>query len=431
MGGGGFLGLGPAPSAPAAPDYTGAAQQTAAGNLEAARAASAANRVNQITPYGSLVYSQQGKFDPRAYDQAYQAYQKAQQGPKLPEGYSSNAPDLGRPMAYTAVMPQEGMTWAYNNQTGERIEVPIGSSNAQAPRVEDFLTGTANQDEGWTATQLLSPEQQQLLNYQNQASLGLGQLANKGLGYVSNMLDTPFDTSKLPTTGFNPSQSYQDAYMQRLKPQIEQGREALSTQLANQGIPVGSEAYKRAMMTQGQKENDLLLGATTQGFGVGQQARQQGLQEQAYLRNEPLNTLNAVRSGAQVQGPSFVNSAQQATTGGADILGAAQMGYNAQMGDFNAKNAAQANFNSGLMGLGGAGIMAFSDIRTKENIEVIGVAENGLTVYKFEYKPEFKDHELAGKGVHYGYMAQEVEQVYPYAVKTLDDGYKVVDYGLI
>jgi hypothetical protein len=52
-------------------------------------------------------------------------------------------------------------------------------------------------------------------------------------------------------------------------------------------------------------------------------------------------------------------------------------------------------------------------------------------VYKFEYKPEFKDHELAGRGVHYGYMAQEVEQVYPYAVKTLNDGYKVVDYGLI
>jgi hypothetical protein len=147
--------------------------------------------------------------------------------------------------------------------------------------------------------------------------------------------------------------------------------------------------------------------------------------------NMPLNTLSALRSGSQVQNPTFVNSAQQANTAGADILGAAQMGYNAQMGDFNAKNAAQANFNSGLMGLGGAGIIAASDIRMKENIEVIGVAQNGLTVYKFEYKPEFKDHELAGRGVHYGYMAQEVEQVYPYAVKTLNDGYKVVDYGLI
>jgi hypothetical protein len=343
--------MGKSASAPPAPDYASAAKETAAGNLDAARAATAANRVNQVTPYGNLDYSISGQ-DP------------------------------------------------YGNPT-------------------------------WTATQSLAPAQQQLLDYQNQASLGLGQLTGKGLGYVNNMLDKPFDTSQLPTTGFNPSQSYQDAYMQRLQPQIAQGREALNTQLANSGIPVGSEAYKRAMMSQGQKENDLLAAATTQGFGVGQQARQSALQEQAYLRNEPLNTLSAVRTGAQVQGPSFVNSAQQATTAGADLLGAQQMGYNAQLGASNAQNAANNAMTQGLFSLGGAGLIGMSDIRTKENIEIIGVANNGLTVYKYEYKPEFKDHELAGHGTHYGYMAQEVEQVYPYAVKTLDDGYKVVDYGLL
>lgn len=48
--------------APPAPDYTGAANATAAGNLEAARAASAANRVNQYTPYGNLIYQQTPTF---------------------------------------------------------------------------------------------------------------------------------------------------------------------------------------------------------------------------------------------------------------------------------------------------------------------------------------------------------------------------------
>ncbi len=47
-------------SAPAAPDYTGAANATAASNLKAAQAATAANRVNQYTPYGSLEYAQTG-----------------------------------------------------------------------------------------------------------------------------------------------------------------------------------------------------------------------------------------------------------------------------------------------------------------------------------------------------------------------------------
>lgn len=350
MGGGGFLGLGPAPSAPAAPDYSAAARETAAGNLAAAQTATAANRVNQITPYGNLTYSESGT-DSR-----------------------------GNPI--------------------------------------------------WTATQTLSPAQQQLLDYQNKTSAGLGRLSQTGLGYVENMLNTPFDTSRLPTTGFNPSQSYQDAYMQRLAPQIQQGQERTQQRLANAGIDIGSEAYDRAMQAQAKAENDLLLGATTQGFNVGQQARQQALQEQAYLRNEPLNTLSAVRTGAQVQGPSFVNSAQQANTAGADILGAQQMQYNAQMGDFNQRQAAQQNFNQGLMGLGAAGIMA-SDIRMKENIKQIHWLSNGLPVYEYEYKPEFKDHPLAGHGKFVGVMAQEVEAVYPQAVTTLDNGYKAVNYGLL
>ena len=45
------------PSTPAAPDYTGAAKETAAGNLAAAQQATAANRVDTYTPYGNLTYA--------------------------------------------------------------------------------------------------------------------------------------------------------------------------------------------------------------------------------------------------------------------------------------------------------------------------------------------------------------------------------------
>jgi len=347
MGGGGFLGLGPAPSAPAAPNYAAAAQETAQGNLDAARAATAANRVNQVTPYGNLDYTISGE-DP------------------------------------------------YGNPT-------------------------------WTATTSLSDVGQQLLNNQNAASLGLGGTINAALGRVQSTMGQEFNPN-LPSTGFDPGQSYQDAYMQRLAPQLEQNREATQARLANQGIAPGTQAYENAMRQQAQRENDLLLGATTQGFGVGSQANQQAFNQEMTKYNMPLNTLSALRSGSQVQNPSFVNSAQQATTSGADILGAAQMGYNAQMGDFNQKQAAQQNFNQGLMGLAGAGIMA-SDIRMKENIIPMGSLPNGLPFYQFEYKPEFKD--IAGHGVHIGVMAQEVEMVKPEAVITNADGYKMVNYGLL
>ena len=45
-------------SAPATPDYAGAANATAAGNLDAARVATKANRVDTYTPYGNLTYTQ-------------------------------------------------------------------------------------------------------------------------------------------------------------------------------------------------------------------------------------------------------------------------------------------------------------------------------------------------------------------------------------
>jgi hypothetical protein len=351
MGGGGFLGLGPAPSAPAAPDYTGAAQATAAGNLTAAQQATAANRVNQVTPYGNLNYTQQ--------------------------------------------------TDAQGNPT-------------------------------WTATTSLSDVGQQLLNNQNNASLGLGSAITSQLGNVQNTMSQPFNPN-LPQVGINAGQNYQDAAMQRLAPQLSQQRELLTNQLANSGIPVGSEAYNRAQMNQAQKENDLLAANTTQGFNTGLAANQQAYNQALTNYNMPLNTLSALRTGSQVQNPTFQNVPQQATTAGADILGATTAAGNYNLANSNAQNAAQSGFNQGLMGLGGtlgaAAIM--SDIRTKENIEPIGIAPNGLTIYSFEYKDEFKDHELAGHGVHIGYMAQEVEQVFPYAVHILDDGYKVINYGVL
>jgi hypothetical protein len=174
-----------------------------------------------------------------------------------------------------------------------------------------------------------------------------------------------------------------------------------------------------------------LYGNQFSAADLANRARQQGFGELAYMRNEPLNTLNAVRSGAQVTGPSFINPAQQAVTQGPDYLSATMGNYQNQLANFNAQQAAQANLNSGLFGLGSAGIMAFSDVRLKENIKPVGVMANGLTLYSFEYVDEIKLHPLAGEGIHVGVMAQEVEQVFPYAVKTLDDGYKVVDYGLI
>jgi hypothetical protein len=265
-------------SAPPPPDYAGAAQQTAAGNLEAARAAASANRVNQYTPYGSLVYSR----DP----------------------------------------------------------------NAETP------------DMGWSATTTLSPEQQQLLDLQNQTSLQLGGLQKQGLGYVENMINKPFGTENLPQIGINAGENYSDAIMRRLAPQLAMEQKSFDQKMVNQGIPVGSEAYQNARRIFDMSQNDRLVAAQTGGIGVGLQANQQGFNQLGYMRNEPINTLNAIRSGSQVTNPTFQSVPQQATTQGADILGATQAGYNAQLGASNASNAASAANTGGMYQLGGTALMA-------------------------------------------------------------------------
>jgi len=450
MGGGGFLGLGPAPSAPAAPDYRAAAQETAAGNLDAARAATAANRVNQVTPYGNLDYTITGE-DPYGNPTWTARTSLSDTGQQLLN--NQNAASLGLGSAITSQLGQvqDVMGRGFNPNT------PAIQYGGQAPTLGQV--GQAGQAQGMGN----APTLQTGLDYQGM----------EGWDKATALLN------------------------QRLQPQIQQSEERLQAQLANQGIVAGTEAYNRAMQQQGQKTNDLLtqaqlagqnvqqnmfgqalqggnfanqamlgqnqaqLGNVAQsnqalqqnysnqlaaqqqnnaamqqmfanqqsGAGLNNQAQQQAYNQAMTQYNMPLNTLSALRTGAQVQNPSFVNSAQQATTSGADILGAAQMGYNAQMGDFNQKQAAQQNFNQGLMGLGGAGIMAFSDIRMKENIKQIHWLPNGLPVYEFEYKPEYKD--IAGHGKFVGVMAQEVELVQPEAVITNADGYKMVNYGAL
>ena len=174
------------------------------------------------------------------------------------------------------------------------------------------------------------------------------------------------------------------------------------------------------------------LARTNQQFGQQQnlasmsgQQRNQALQEAFALQSRPLDLVNALRSGSQVQNPQFQNFAQQQTTTGPNMSQAAQLGYEGQMGLFNAGEARDERTQNMMMQAAG---MFMSDRRTKENIRKIGVLDNGLNLYKFDYKPEFK--ELAGHGSYVGVMADEAK-VIPNAVIRQPNGYDMVDYSKI
>lgn len=350
---------------PPAPDYASAAKETAAGNREAAEYTTKANRINQVTPYGSLNYN------------------------------------------YTPQYDESG------KETGA----------------------------GWTQTMNLTPQAQATLDKQMALSDQYADTASKGFANVQGLLENPnIDLSGLPDRALDVGQTAQEALLSRLNPTLEREDEALRTRLANQGIGLGSTAYNREMALAGQRGTDLRLQAAAQGINLDQANRAQALQEAYTAQSRPLDLINALRTGAQVQNPQFQGFAQQANVAGPDLLGATNQQYAQQMAGYNADQAANASMMSGLMGLGGAALLSpagtftgagglfskLSDIRTKENIKQVGQLDNGLNVYEYTYKPEFDI-----PGIHVGVMAQEVIKVKPEAIVMRDDGYMAVNYAMI
>ena len=405
-------------SPPPAPDYTAAAQQTAAGNLATARIGQYGNMVNQYTPQGSVTYT------PRT------------------TGYISTSGQSLTPEEYAA-----------RKTAGEDV------------------TGW-NPLEQWSQTVTLSPEQQRA--YEQDAAMNerLRGVAGQGIDYVQQALNRPLqdpgkavrnvelsdftqdigtqkykneiaDAGQLQRTVNDPEllqQQVTDALYnqqtQYLDPQFTQSQAKLENQLANQGITRGSEAWNNAIQEQARQKQQAYesarqsaigqgVGAASTLFGnqlaggqfvnqaQGQQFGQNQAQLQAYnqaqqamydqlmgnanlrnaaqaqlfgqrlsnaqlynaglqqdfgnqqtLRQEPINILNAVRTGSQLQSANqpqigVSQPGQLATVSGPDYLSAttAQGQYN--QGLYNAQQASQSNTMSGLMGLGGAGLMTY------------------------------------------------------------------------
>lgn len=301
----------------------------------------------------------------------------------------------------------------------------------------------------FTATQTLSPQQQRLNSVNEQADINMATLARDQSQRLGSVLGKPMNLNGAPDvtapqlggvrgagpiastfgksgaitktygTDFSAErQRVEEALMSRLNPSLTQERDALTAQLSNQGIKLGTEAYDRAMQNHGQQANDArmaaILGAgeeqsrltgmeaqraafqnsaqqqaysqmlgrasfandaQQQRFGqnfaaagfrndAAQQAfeNQRGLrsdymQEQYAARNQPINEISALLGGAQVQSPSFVGGGgtQMPTV---DIAGLKQAKFANRMNIFGQRNAGYQDMMGGLFGLGRSVITA-------------------------------------------------------------------------
>lgn len=305
------------------------------------------------------------------------------------------------------------------NVDAARASAKLSNPNVYSPYGSQTVTYEGDVP---TVTQTYSPEVKGLMDQNIRTQQGLSDTAQLGMGNVQNVLGSKFDTSNVPDRPINPGTTAQEAIMQRLQPQLERQRSQLDTQLANQGIMRGSEAYQNAMKDQSQRENDLYSQSALQGINLDNQAHQQGLQEAAYLRELPLNEVTSLLGASQVNTPNF-QGYQGAQAQAAPLFGATQaMGdYKADL--YNAQAANKSGMLGGLMSLGGqlgSSWIQQSDRRLKRDIKKIGELPNGLNVYSFKY--------LNSDEKQIGFMADEVEKVKPDAVMTGNDGFKSVDY---
>lgn len=208
--------------------------------------------------------------------------------------------------------------------------------------------------------QALSPDGKVLFDQYQNINKDLGNVAQTGVGYVQDTLNKPFDWNSLPTAPVKAGQTYADAAMERLNPQIAQERNDLETQLANQGINVASnpKAYENAYRIQNQRENDLRSQVAAGSLNADQAARSNAIQEQEFARTEPLNILNSVRSSAPVNLPQF-QGYQGTTQQPTPIMQGAVAQGQANQNIYNQQVAQQNAGISGLFGLGGSAAQGF------------------------------------------------------------------------
>lgn len=198
-----------------------------------------------------------------------------------------------------------------------------------------------------------------------------------------------------------------DQGMSRLDPRIADERRRFDQQMADRGIPIGSEAYNRAASEMSRNQNDLVtslanqatygaLDATKGIVGLEQGLRGtawnenlQGSQQQQkdWLtklqteqnirdtvnretlgeRNQAINEVAAILQGSPALGMPNAPQVPTYQMASPDVIGATNANFNQQMSAYNAQQAANNSMWQGAFGLGKALLpFAFSHPALKE-----------------------------------------------------------------
>ena len=313
--------------------YIQAANATTMGNLAGAQQATAANRINQNTPYANLNYT-------RGVDANGNPTWTANQS--LAQPLQQSLSNIQGQLAQSTATPFDVSQY----QAGQVGQGPQFSQIGNAANLQSQVQGTGM--EGWDkATGLLMSR----LNPQIQQSQERlqAQLANQGIApgteaYNRAMTQQGQQTNDLLTQAQLAGSQVQNTMFGQNLQAGQFGNQALTQQNANQLANLG---FNNQLGQQG-FANQLA------GTQANNAALQQNYAQNLAARNLPLQQLGAFQQGTQ---PGYVNPYSQAAVTGPDYLGATATSNAAAIAQQNANIAKQNATTQGLYGLGGAALL--------------------------------------------------------------------------
>jgi hypothetical protein len=330
--------------------YIQAAQQTSQGNVNAAQTATAANRVNQNTPYSNLQYQQTGT---------------DANGNPIWSANQTLAPQFQNTFNNLTNQANANYQNPFNSSQYQQQMVGQGPQFAgvgQAPNLQTGVQGTGMS--GWdTATNLLMSRLQPQMAQAQEANNAA--LANQGIPVGSKAYENQMRT-------FNQGQN-------DLQVQAQLAGSQLQNQMFNQNLAAGNFGN-----TALQNQNAMNLNNTQFNNALGQQgfanqmagtsannaATQTNLGNALNQYNMPMQQLAGLKS---VTNPTYINPYTQATVAAPDYLGAYSTANAADIAKANAQMAQQSNITSGLFGLGGTALLGGTGAGS-----VLGSLGNGL-----------------------------------------------------
>lgn len=358
-------------SAPAAPDYTGAAEAQAASSREVTEQQTWANRPTQITPFGTQSWTSTPSYDPTT-------------GQTLNRWTQTTTLDPDSQAALDAQQQLQAQRSGLAESMYDRVASEYG---ANPP---DYS------------------------NYEALGSTPQAMSFGGGAKYSQDAADAIYGQ-----------------FQARNEPQFERAQNAKRTQLYNMGLREGDEAFDNAMGDLSQQQQDARQQAQYQAtIGAGQEAarmqgmdiaagqaqygqqmssanyqnqlRQQQIAEDMQRRGYSLNEINAILTGQQVGMPNMpsFNQAQRSEATQYNQAAQSQGQYN-----LDAFNAQQAGTTGALTGLASTAMM-FSMRDLKHDVYPIGKNRDGRNIYMYRYT--FDDPKAPFRT---GLMAEENEDL--------------------